>query len=248
MLEVLEEIGLTKSEIKAYKGILELGRCKTGELCNHTNIRSSNIYGILNLLQEKGLVTFTTENGIKFFEASPVETIRSLFEAKKEELNQKEKNVFDAIEHLKKIKNKEEHFVTYNYFEGIPAIKAGTYKLLENMEKFPDKIVKIEIPHLNEHLRLTAFYNDFHVDRIKKKINVRFMIDKEYKKLANNRKKQKFTEIKIKDTDSKVEWGIYGDSFYIQSRSKKKPFMIIINEPYVAETFEKIFDKIWDEK
>lgn len=246
MLEILNEIGLSKPEIAVYKGLIEKGRSKTGEICNYTKVHSSKIYSILNNLIEKGLITFTTKNNIKFFEATPVESIKTLFEKKKEELDKTEEKIFEIITNLKKLKVKEQNQAIYNYYEGISGIKAGWYKILEEMDKHPNQIFKIQSPNSKENLRLLAFYNDFHKERIKRKIRYKIIIHKDYLDVANERLKDKLTQVKLKNLNSKISWAIYGDLFFIQNISSKEPFMIIINEPLVSQTFELLFDEIWD--
>jgi len=246
MLEILNELGMSKPEITAYTGLLERGRCKTGELCNYTKIHSSKIYSILNSLIEKGLVTFTTKNNIKFFEANPVETIKTLFEQKKEQLEKKEKQIFEIITNLKQFKLKEKTSATYNYYEGIAGIKAGWYKILEEMDKLPNKSLKVNAPLSEENLRLFGFYSEFHEERIKRKILYKMIAHKKKMQIIKKRKKTKLTEIRLKDLEGTCAWGIYGNLFFIQQTSSKKPFTIIINEPLIAQTFELLFDEIWD--
>lgn len=53
-LEVLEELGLTKSEIKVYLALLELGQSTTGPVVDKAEIASSKIYEILEKLVNKG--------------------------------------------------------------------------------------------------------------------------------------------------------------------------------------------------
>ena len=74
-IELLEEIGLTKSEIKTYYALLELGSTTTGKLVDKAGVASSKIYEILDKLIDKGLANFIIKGGTKYFEASSPERI-----------------------------------------------------------------------------------------------------------------------------------------------------------------------------
>jgi len=54
--KLLEEIGLTKGEIKTYLTLLQIGESTTGKIIDEAGISSGKIYEILNKLIRKGLV------------------------------------------------------------------------------------------------------------------------------------------------------------------------------------------------
>ena len=246
MLETLNEIGLSKSEIRIYTCLLERGRNKSGAICKHSKVPSSKIYFLLNNLIEKGLVTFTTKNNIKYFEATPVESIKILFEKKKEELNSKENKIFEIINNLKKIKVEDTSQAKYNYYEGLSGIKAAWYKILSELIKNPADRLKVYSPFSQESIRLFGFYSEFHKERIKNKVPYSVIMSSEHKEQIKKRKKNKFTEIRLKKINNQSSWGVYGDLFFIQDTSSKENFMIIINEPLVAKTFGILFDEMWN--
>ena len=70
-VELLEAIGLTKSEIKVYLALLELGSSTTGPIVEKSGASSSKIYEILEKLIQKGLVGHVIKAGKKHFEAAP---------------------------------------------------------------------------------------------------------------------------------------------------------------------------------
>ena len=68
-IKILEEIGLTKSEVKTYLALLEIGSSSTGDIVEKAQVASSKIYEILDKLSQKGLVSFIIKSGVKYFEA-----------------------------------------------------------------------------------------------------------------------------------------------------------------------------------
>ena len=69
-LEILTEIGLTKSEIKVYLAMLKLGQTTSGKIVDEAKITRSKIYDILERLKNKGLVSFITKDSTKYFSAT----------------------------------------------------------------------------------------------------------------------------------------------------------------------------------
>ena len=55
---LLEELGLTKGEIKVYLTLLKLGETTTGKIVEEAGISSGKIYEILEKLIRKGLASF----------------------------------------------------------------------------------------------------------------------------------------------------------------------------------------------
>ena len=86
--ELLEEIGLTKSEIKVYLALLEIGSSSKGPLVKKANITSSKIYEVTDKLIEKGLVSYIIKNNVKYFSAAPPSRIKDYIEEKREKIEQ----------------------------------------------------------------------------------------------------------------------------------------------------------------
>lgn len=57
-ITVLEDIGLSKSEVKVFVTILELGESKAGKIIEASNLQSSSVYNSINSLINKGFVSY----------------------------------------------------------------------------------------------------------------------------------------------------------------------------------------------
>ena len=55
--KLLQEIGLTNSEINVYITLLKSGSIKVGDLMKQLNLHRSRVYEAINRLTEKGLVS-----------------------------------------------------------------------------------------------------------------------------------------------------------------------------------------------
>src|SRR3989344_4529795 len=94
--KVLEEIGLTRSEIKVYLSLLEIGSTSKGPLVKKAGITSSKIYEVLDKLIKKGLVSFILKNNVKYFKAADPRRVKDYLEEKKKNIEEQEIN-FDKI-------------------------------------------------------------------------------------------------------------------------------------------------------
>src|SRR3989344_476843 len=99
-LELLQEIGLTKAEIKVYLALLELGSSTTGPIIDKSGASSSKIYEILEKLMQKGLASFVIKSGTKYFEAAPPKRILEFLQEKQRRINEQTKQVESILPEL----------------------------------------------------------------------------------------------------------------------------------------------------
>jgi sugar-specific transcriptional regulator TrmB len=123
--EILEIIGLTKSEIKVYLALLELGSSTTGPLVEKSHASSSKIYEILEKLIQKGLASFVIEAGTKYFEAAPPSRLLDYMKEKEDLLakqRQELQHIIPALE-LKQHYSKNRSEATI--FRGLKGVKTA---------------------------------------------------------------------------------------------------------------------------
>src|SRR3989338_7547002 len=99
--ELLQKIGLNKSEVKVYLNLLELGSSTTGPIMDKAKVSSSKIYGILERLIEKGLVSFIIKSKTKYYQASSPEAIFDYINEKEEEMEKQKEQIKKIIPELK---------------------------------------------------------------------------------------------------------------------------------------------------
>ena len=91
--KLLRGIGLAESEISVYSALLEMGSSKAGDLVNELSLHRSRIYDALNMLLEKGLVSYVIRNNVKYFEASDPEKLLTRVEEQKKMLDERKKEI-----------------------------------------------------------------------------------------------------------------------------------------------------------
>ena len=84
--EILQEIGLTPSEVSTYKALLSIGRTKAGEVVKQSRLYPSACYSALNSLTEKGLVSTITVGKQKQYTAADPDTLLHIIDVRREKL------------------------------------------------------------------------------------------------------------------------------------------------------------------
>ena len=110
-LEVLEEIGLEKDEVKVYLALLKLGSITATKVASETKIYRTNVYRLLDSLISKGFVSYILKNNVKYFSASNPKKLLDDHKRKEDNL----KKIIPALESLA-LKNYED--VSVEVFKG----------------------------------------------------------------------------------------------------------------------------------
>jgi len=74
--QILEDIGLTNSEIKTYMALLELGSSTAGTILEKSRLQNSVLHRALNTLIGKGIVTYILEGKKKVYQATEKNSLK----------------------------------------------------------------------------------------------------------------------------------------------------------------------------
>mgnify|MGYP000324281897 CR=1 FL=1 len=88
MDELLEELGLTKLEVKIYKTLLNEGSSLAGDISKKTGIHRRNIYDALERLSHKGMVAYIKENNKKRYHITNPEIIANKLRQREDDFAQ----------------------------------------------------------------------------------------------------------------------------------------------------------------
>ena len=75
MKQQLEKLGFSPKESDVYLALLELGTAAVSDVAKRANINRSTTYIILDSLAERGLVSTSENQNIKFFSVTPPERL-----------------------------------------------------------------------------------------------------------------------------------------------------------------------------
>ena len=239
---ILEEIGLTKGEIKVYYALLELGSTTTGPLAKKAEISPSKVYPILSKLVEKGLAGHITKGKTKYFEAASPQKLLGFLEEKKSLINEQEKVIKKLIPQLSKKGKAETKAFLY---EGISSIK-NMYNEIYSTLKKGDEYIAYGITGSKSLRKAHAFFQDWQVKRGKKGIRAKIVYEYDARDIALERVKAPLTDIRIMPRHFKTPAGIniYNNKVAIVLWIEN-PLLIIIEGEEGAASFHEYFKLIW---
>lgn len=120
---ILQNLGLQENEIKVYLALLSVGNAPASVIGSRVNIpRSTSKYTCLQLAK-KGLVIKTVKNNTFLFTAKDPESLYTLLERQRKEIDNKEKDLSLIFSELKKIYNPHSVLPKVTFYEGPENIK-----------------------------------------------------------------------------------------------------------------------------
>jgi HTH-type transcriptional regulator, sugar sensing transcriptional regulator len=243
---ILSEIGLTDSEIKVYKALLELGDSTRGDIVNKAQIAGSKIYEILERLQEKGLVSVYSQNKVKHFKpVNPKQLIIYLEQKQRslKELSHQTQELLPQLMSTYMSSKEEQELELYTGLKGLEIIFREQVDLLKPGET----CYVIGGTRGSDEGDVQAFFERIHVMRQEKGIKTRMLFNKIQKSATEKRyssRRYPLTQSRYIDHSSPVAINIYADRTVIIIFSKKIS-AIHIKSTEVSKSFLEYFNILW---
>lgn len=237
--KILEDIGLSKNEIKVYVALLKIGKTTSLKLINETGIQVSALYYCLDNLIKKGLASYSMIANKKNFQATPPEQLINLIEMKKQKLQE----IIPELESMQK-ETKEE--IQANTYEGYKGVRAIYDRILQVLKK-GDIYYVIGARQIGDDTDETAniFLNNFHKQRDKSKINVKIIFNKDVKEEVEKASKNfKFMDSRFSDIKTNSFILIY-DNRVINFLFTKKRIAIETISKDVYDSYLQFFNEMW---
>ncbi len=245
-MSVLQEIGLNKSEAKIYLALLEIGPSTTGPIMNKARISSSKIYGILNRLIEKGLVSFVIKAKTKYFQAASPETLLDYLDEKEEKLKHQHEEIKKILPLLqlkqKFIQDKQEAQV-YLGWKGI--MNAYTF-ILDRLNEGDDYAAFAQTRKEEGKKEVKLFFTQFQKKRERKKVIVKLIADISQKKIFDSPPYTKFKNFHVKFVKNCPPGIIIGKEHIFISAFEESPVGVIIASKEIARYYKKYFYSMWE--
>jgi len=234
--KILEEIGLSKNEIKVYLALLKIGKTTSLRIINETGISVSALYYCLENLVKKGLASYSVMANKKNFQATPPEQLVSLLETKKQKLE-------EIIPELKSMHNVTDRPKVF-FYEG----REGMEKVYEDTLTSHEPIRAYATPD-DMHAGLPGYFPDYYHRRAKAGIFIRAIAPKtEIGVERREHDKEEKREIAFVPGDKyyfSPEINIYDNKVMIASWREK--LGIIIESSEIADAMKKIYELAWAE-
>ena len=241
--KILEQIGLSKNEIKVYFALLELDQSSATPIVKKANIPNSKVYPILDKLIKKGLVSFVIKNQVKYFQASDPHHLIDLLTAKEKDINaqkQEIEKIIPQIELQKKLAKEKQETAVYEGLDGVKAAFGNILNTLQRGEKY-------RVFTLGEELgndSLKRFFREYHRKRIEREIKVNLIAPLQIKKTILQY--HKYKDMQIKYIDLKLPTGIfiYKDKVMTVVWGEK-PTAFVIQSNNNFDRYKEFFEEMW---
>ncbi|MFH1915700.1 MAG: helix-turn-helix domain-containing protein [Nanoarchaeota archaeon] len=234
-VDILEDLGLTASEIKTYLSLLELGSTTAGPLLEKSGLQNSVVHRAIHSLIEKGLVHYVLEGKRKIYQATDPAYFNTYIDEKKRRFQEilpklKEKQLFakapEAATVFKGRRGIQESYFTMIELKG----EYNTFGGGEECAKFMG----------------ISWWNNLHKRRVENKLASRQIFDESVRSIARDIEKNPLTRIKYLGAEfaSFQETVIVKDHVAINVFSENA-YSFLIHDAKVADSYRKYFEFLW---
>ena len=244
-MQILEEIGLTKTEIKIYLTLLKLGQSTTTKIIKEAGIHASKVYVFLDKLIQKGLVSYVIKSNKKHFSATEPEFLKEFLKEKQREILEQEEEIDKILPQLNSIKKSGEDIIQSEIYEGLRGAKSVYEKIISTLQKGEIQYI-IGAPRIGNEL-IEGFLLDWHKRRIKKGIKCKYIYDSDVRDYGKVREEMPLTEVRYlpKKMVSPVWIEIFKDNVVIGHIKGRNAVLFLIKDKEIAKGYLDYFDLIW---
>ena len=233
--EILEELGMSKNEIKVYLTLLEMGSATSWEISKKIKIHRTNTYDALSRLVKKGLVAYITKDSKKLYETLDPNQLKNVLKEKELALEK----VLPELVMAKKFAGEENDALI---LEGVHAFQ----KILLSWLEFDEPILCYGIPK-NAPDMMKNFIPHFHEARIKRGVVMKHIYNFNAMERIEYLNTLALTEAKYLPQQyySTVSTNVCGDEVALVLWNEN-PVIIRIKNKQVADSYKSYFDVLWN--
>lgn len=236
--KILEDIGFSKSEIRVYLSLLELGETTSGPLIQKSDLQNSVVYNALNHLIEKGLVSFVLKGKIKHFQAADPKNLMDFIETKKQRLS-------EILPLLAKKYEEEKHEA--KLFVGWKGLYSAFNYIIETLPKNSEYIGFAAGAEEQFSEETKTFFKIYNRKRSEMNYDVKLISNisaretiKSYKYASG----QKKPEYRFVDGIAFNGIIIFGDEVLLVA-FEEEPIAVVISSKAMTDSFRKVFWSYW---
>jgi len=231
--DILQDIGLTETEVKVYIALLELGSALAGEITKKSEVNRTNVYDAIERLIEKGLVTYVISANRKVFEPIGPDRLIEILKQKQDELD-------SIIPELKLRFNSSKVKEEATIFKGKKGIKSIFDDILKDRNDLFAYGAQSKFTEM-----FPAYQKYWHKERAKLKVKIKMIYNKKVKKI---KQKSNYKLFSMKFLPEHYDFPstilIYGNKVVTIVWSDL-PFGFMIKSKDVAKSNMNFFDILW---
>jgi predicted DNA-binding transcriptional regulator len=244
----LEQVGLSRKEVKVYLALLELGTGNMVDLSKKSGIKRTTVYEVVDTLINKGLISQTIIGKRKKFTAEPPE---KFFQTKRTELE----TLGSILPTLNALRNVAVEKPALKFYQGIDDIKRLFEDMILNTSPVDDKLLGIDTKPevLVDRGSADAQYWSSLMAKKKKRGLHSLTIDTAKKEHLLQFAAEHPTgfdhgiEVRLlDDPDDKYNMSFYLYQNKVAIVAGDQLFAFVIENKRLKDSFEFIFHKLWD--
>jgi len=227
----LEDIGLTPKEADVYLALVSMKSASISDIMLRANVSRKSIYEILHKLLDRGLVSYTINDGKKRFNAAHPDSLLDI-------LKKKEENLREVLPEILAKYREEEEKTNVEVFLGIEGIRTVSEKILA-----VGKPMYAVSGNAEMHTHLKFYTPEFIRKRVQLNIKRCVVYNEGVRKLGL---KIPLTEMRYvpEEYSSPIQFTVYGDNVNLLIYSDI-PVAIHIQNSDIAKSFMNHFKLMW---
>lgn len=235
LIEILTNLGINDKEAKVYLACTEKGTAVVSDIARLAGINRVTAYDILEKLKHRGLVSYFSQDGIRYFSSIKPQILLEEFEKRTSDLRR-------SLPKFRRLTGEINH-PRVRYFEGLEGIKLIYADTLAS---------KTEILNYSNSLEIRKCWPNYDEEyvakRVQKKIFLRGICPKDKAgETVHSHDKAAYREMRLipaQQFDFTNEINIYDDKVAIVS-FKDELIGMIIESQEIANSQRAIFDMAW---
>jgi len=237
-IEILEDLGLTPSEIKVYVMLLEWRTTHAGKIIEETKLQSSVTHRALLSLIKKGLVSYIQQGKHRVYSATEPEYFLQYIDVKKKRFEK-------LLPELKKKRMIQKEETETSMYKGKKGISEAYYKIIsQSAEEF---LTFGGSKDTTDFMGLT-WWKNMYAKRIANKLSQRHIASDEVFPYIRPFLKMKLTKMRFlpkEEFGQYQETAIIGDYVAITIFADEG-YCILIHNRNVADGYRKNFEMMWN--
>ncbi len=239
---ILENIGLSKAEIKVYLSLLEISPSTSGPIIQQSGLQSSVVHRVLKSLLEKGIITYVKVGKDNRYQATDPENILDFIENKK-------KRFLDILPELKNKQQKGKGNYSAEMFLGKKAMFSALLNVIKDGKPKEDYLsFSLIEPH--DDKEIVDFYQMYNSRRRDKNLKVKVLVNEKVKPIyEKNYTKELLKKANVRYTNFHFPQGIviFRDMVILVHWGENSFAVKIINQE-MAQQFKEFFLEFYNKE
>ncbi len=234
IIEILENIGLSRNESKVYLALLNIGLSSVSPLAKQSGLHRANVYESLKKLLSRGLATQIKKGSSNFYEAVEPDNLLRI-------VKEKEHSLQSIIPQLRLSRQMASSHTSAEVFDGVRSF----VRLLHTLLDYNEPIFAFGIPSSAPEMMKTLLQR-FHNERLSRSVVMKHIYNENAQERISFLNSMPFTEAKFlpEEFNTNVTTVVCGDEVVVVSWEDPVS-SIRIKSPSFAKAYSNYFSLLW---